>query len=550
LAAHLEILPEVEAQFGPLLIPHLTMVALREQRDRLKPHQPSQLDVANELIDAERRGLIRSWTGELPKLSADEEREAGSWKDWMSLLERARLQDAFVLDLAIQGESELGRPVLLTGTERLRRLVTLTDVRQFLRASGTLEVKGSDEELAPAVERHRRRSITFTNDGVSSVLEIDVEPLRRGASLYMTHGGAEELARMRLVKPASELLQLFIDPADQDARRARLQQFPNVQTRIEWIEKLMRTVSDGLAASRYRLLPQYLGEKKKSKDDAGADSDDDDKSLSLSLRCLRDVVALSPDACDAVWIDDRYLNRHRFAGTTPIADVCEILGSLETGGKLTSERRWRLYSRMRAANVRILPLSPAEVVHHVISAPIVDDELVDTPALRVLRQSVAALLADSQYLNVPSQEEIAAGRIGELNVVRTHSSSVHAALVGLWQRMKGKSNTREAELQSDWVVDNLYIDLALLRAGTVAQRNPPEPRASALGVAGLLFSCLQLLATGATLRELDEDTTASKYANWVYYKFVDARMDADRSFREALLKTVRGFRGGLRNLDR
>ena len=61
MAAHLDILSKVEDTFAPLRIPKTLVPCLLEMRDKLTHHQPSRLQIADQIIDIERKELLNTW---------------------------------------------------------------------------------------------------------------------------------------------------------------------------------------------------------------------------------------------------------------------------------------------------------------------------------------------------------------------------------------------------------------------------------------------------------------------------------------------------------
>jgi hypothetical protein len=529
LAAHLDLLTLVEQQFAPLRLSQLVMAGLHEQRDRLKPHQPSRLAVNDRLLQAERRGRIRCWEGELPTLGETDRAGAGNWLRWIALLERARREQAFVLDLPLSSESPPhGRPVAAAGPERLARLVSLATVRAGLRGAGR-SVSFSEE---PEDEGHGRPEDNLA--GEASDLPI-------GSVLYLTDSGAEALVSAGLLDAAAETYTVLVDPDDQELRRAHLATLREQEDQIAWIDGLIRRVSDGLTDGRYELLPVRPNEGETGDGRSGTgEASDGVGQLPMVLRLLRDLLELPAGTVDAIWIEDRWLNRHRLVGSARVTDVLEVVAVLEAAGRLTSGHRWDLWLRLRAANVRILPLSADEILHHLMQAPFADGKLVETPPLRVLRQSAAAVVEDAGTLRIPPRDVLATGILGDLEVVRSYVRAIHEVLVAIWKSggdLKEQATRSRVEARSRWVTDNLYLDMGLLRARVVHPGVPPEPGVSAAGVAGLVVGLIQLLSKEAAASEVgDGDARAKAYARWVCNELIAGRAKRDPEFRAAVLE--------------
>jgi hypothetical protein len=621
LAEHLQILDQVEAQFAPVRLSAHVLIALHEQRDRLKPHQPSRLTTRRLLLQAQRDEKVLTWTGSLPSLDADTQAAAGRWTRWVALLERALQENAFVVDLPLRDETPYGRPAAVAGTDRLDCLLTLEDLRRFLVDTGALDPLDSRakkdskadipswEAVAPTVTR------TPADDPPAEAHSVRRRRLPlKGDVVYLTMAGADALSHSGLLDAAATVLSLFVDPADQAQRRADLDDVQDLADSAEWLEGLLRRVSDGLSDGRYEMLStseaanaselhgedvpeneaQMLPHEARQPEDSvvpelqeGPSSDGEipeaapecsdpldskleasgDPTLQkggrpfpLSLRVLADLVSQPPETIDAVWIDDRAINRHQFAGTARLVDVLDVVAALAAAGRIDPQRRWAVHHQLRSANVRIVPLIADEILYHLRAARITDGVIVETPPLRVLRQYAAAVLEDAHMLRMPTPEQLAMGHIEELEVVRVYNTAVRDTLIELWRSARhqpGVAGRAEAEARSHWLMSSLYIDLGILRAQVIRTsraRRPnddamsdvalsteaPDPTISALDAAALLTNVIHLLSTGEQLRNPTDDLAVA-YANWVYTAVAADRAARDASFRAALIAQLRHF---------
>lgn len=577
LAEHLEILPEMEDAFAPLRIPHLTIVALRDQKDRLRHHQPKRVETSRRLLRAEREGRVDTWQGELPSLSPEERKAARHWWQWVALLERAQRENAFVLDLPLTAESEHGRPTDVAGPSRLARVVTVSEVCGFLVANGLVDPAQLQTELEGPARFGSMSERESKGDERTGVDENGTR-LYQDAVIYMTRGGADALETTGALKAASQYFQLLVDPSDQDVRRVQVDALSEIEEHVEWLDGLIRRVSDGLSDGRYALLPdrERFSVSQQQPDDIprsesvavevgggaraeqevekggmdgpeqsedGADEDDREdfgEPHSLALLCLSDVVSLPPDLVDIVWIADRWINRHAFAGSTRVTDVLELVAAMEESGHVTPARRLRIHHQLRSANIRIIPLSAEEVVQQLGQARVIDGDLRETAGLRTLRQYAAGVAGDAGNLRMPSPDDSAIGEWSELEVLRSYIAAIREALVQVWAeaRDSGDAASRaEAEARSRWIIRNLYVSAGLLRVRAHAPGLGAEDRVNAAEAASLLASAVQLLSTDEILE--GGDTVAAAYVEWIYEAVIESRADRDPKFRNTLVEHLR-----------
>jgi tetratricopeptide (TPR) repeat protein len=560
LAAHLDLLTILEAQYRPIRLPRLIIPALLEQREQLAPHQPSRIEVSRRLLQAERNGWIRSWDGELPETEVPSHVSTGKWARWLSLLERAHREGAFVVDLPMLGDHRQDqRPVEFLDPDRLARLVTPTTIQTLL------DPPGRQTGVAPADPRVS----DSPRSGTPSTQQV-----APGSVLYLTGEAPEALSASGALSTLAGLCTILVDPLDQHTRRAQLDALSDSQEQASWVESLSRRISDGLADGRYELLPLSIEtlvdtesrdsepvggateqrdemqdqEQYKSSHRAGANTSSAGRGRGtkrqspLTMRLLEELLTLAPGTVDAICIDDRCLNRHQYAGTARITDTLELMAALLAAGSLSSREHWARVLRLRASNVRLIPLTPDEILHHLNDAPIVDRQVVDTRALRILRQSAAAMV-DGAGLHIPSPDELASGDFGELLVARDYIRALHDSLFSLWSPSESGEalNVDSIRARSRWVLDNLYFDMGLLRARLVHPGTPPAYSVSATGVISLLAGTIRLLSPTNDNSTKPPDDSARAFAEWVYDDVISPRVRLDPSFRKAISEHLRVF---------
>jgi hypothetical protein len=532
LAHHLGLLPVVEQQFAPIRLSAVILVALREERDKLSPQQPSRLEMSRQLLRAERENRIRCWTGDLPALDVDTLAAAGHGARWVALLERARRERAFVLDRPLRDTLPHGRPSAVAGAERVARLVTVADLRRCLVALGVLEAqdppakRGGGTAIVGGETVHRDAEQLPTQQSRAKPAEGPRAILPTlGETVYVTAAGADALTTAGLLALVAETFDVRVDPSDQAAIRATLDEMGELEERATWVDGLLRRVSDGLEDGRYELLSpihaKHVSQPSPTHDSHGQVSEaaprandgqdaqshpavaedaspsaapevrhaapddtaahteesnapDDRQSFSLSIRVLEDVVGQPAGTVDAVWIDDRWFNHHEFAGTARIVDVLDVLSTLAKADRITTQRRWALHHQLRRANIRLVPLITDELLHWLRAAQITDGVVVETPQLRVLRHYVAAVFEDMRALRRPTPQRLTEGGTGELEYVKAYNTAIRESLIALWESTwhePADAEMRLPEAQSTWLMSSLYINVGLLRAHAT-----PSPR--------------------------------------------------------------------------
>lgn len=535
LAQHLDLLPVLEQEFGPIRLPHDIIAALHAERNHFVLHQPSRLGIARALLEAERRGQVQRATDAFPSLIEADATAAGGWSRWIALLERACVEQAFVLDLPLEPALPHGRPVAVAGTQRLSRIVTVASVRAHLAAWGAELPPVSAVELSESSEG-RRFSPTV---------------MARGSVLFLTDAGAEALTSAGLLSIAADYFSLLVDPLDQDARAASVAGESQRREYGEWVERLRQRVADGLADGHYALLPTGAHAAESGDEDAVGEPGDEVSSPQaasarrpqpLPFRVLRDLIALPEGTVDAIWIEDRSFTSYPVAGTTRLVDGLQVLAALERTGRISASEKWARWLRLRAANVRILPMCRDEIVYHLQQARIKDGQVVETRALEILRQSAAILIEDASALQLPSAQAIAAGQLGDLPVLVGYARAVHDALLAVWKpsgAVVDDAARAEMSARATWIAKNLFVDLGLLRIRVVTPDLLPETAPSAVGAANLLMRSIELLGTRSAPHATPDDAHARAFGEWMYHALILDRAERDAAFDVAHLDQLK-----------
>src|SRR4029450_9844023 len=136
---------------------------------------------------------------------------------------------------------------------------------------------------------------------------------------------------------------------------------------------------------------------------------------------------------DVLWIDDRYAHSypHQQHGI-PIIGINEVLKALVKMGALHDAGYYAYLSRLRAANVRFIPVEQGELLHHLRQARIEHGLLIETHALRVLRRSMAACLVQGQMLQRAPMPGGGAKSSRRNSLPHQFCSVVSETLVAVW----------------------------------------------------------------------------------------------------------------------
>lgn len=129
------------------------------------------------------------------------------------------------------------------------------------------------------------------------------------------------------------------------------------------------------------------------------------------------------------WVDDRWVNGHVHRDGVPIIGVNDVLRALLQRGFLQESEYYATLLKLRAANVRYIPLEVGEILYHLQQAQVTNETVVETPELEILRRYIAACLLDDTRLQRPPMPEGALNPEGETAFVIGNMRATGEAMV-------------------------------------------------------------------------------------------------------------------------
>jgi tetratricopeptide (TPR) repeat protein len=417
----LGILQEALRSFRKAAIPPETMLVLLNERKKIRFHQPSLVKAAEEIRRLIDNGQIRVAEG-LPVPRAELAEEVG--RDLAQLLEGARRDGGCVVR---------PRPIpkLRSFMNEEARIGDFDDlILSTLELEEWLKERGDVDG-----ETHRRSSqyLLARDQGARhrpAVLEgpIYLDDL---ALSYLQGAGLLPVLE-------SSGLDLRIHPSVKEEQFALISNAREREELIAEIEELRTILRDAMQSGELGFLRWHRLTEEEEHVYQGAPT--------LS-QLMRDA-----ENCDAAVIDDRLLQRtgrmsDRSGRLIPVICVLDVLNHLESQGVLSREQRHSKLHRLREAGFACIPVEPEELAGYLSSFQLKSGDFVESPELRVIRQTLA--------------------RIRSLDIV----APVEAAFLG---RLQLASIIIIRQL---WADEAVSVDHALLLSGWVWQNIAPSPLA-------------------------------------------------------------------------
>jgi hypothetical protein len=219
-------------------------------------------------------------------------------------------------------------------------------------------------------------------------------------------------------------------------------------------------------------------------------------------------------------------------GTCPGIDVFDILAALEAAGQLSVIERQAAELKLVAIGYGSLPYDTDQLLSLVRAAPLVDGQLVETPALRDLRRHFAVQF---DRLRFASQNIRIASSDGEQNEPRFGARHMHLASTLLPDLFADPAiPMEELVLRANWIWDNFNAE----QAGFMPIMGTPSDVTRRTLVRGNL----DRLITSILLLQLSdpkiERECREHYAAWVFGHVVEPTLQHNHALAQEVIAEV------------
>ena len=430
----LGLLSSVETVFDRLHIGSSLVQCLEEHLDQLSPQQPPRAIARKEIVkhlDTSKLAIWQPVTIPLPADSPLNPFVSDMGIEWCQRLSQAHIDLGLLVDfLPLHSMADINRGVLLP--ESFTAVVI------------------SAQQLIRAMKRAGWITGVETVNAVSAIGQSPSESdgrihLRTGMTVHLDSGQAEELALADVLQTLLEKTQVTIGASDANRLRHEVSKERADEELKKEIQRLLAHLSSAIGKAKYQVHVRNSFE-----------HEDGKFPLQPPERSLYEAIDFAEQGQIPVCVDDRSVRRHSTIGKAPLCDTWDVLHHLQGCNAINDEAFRDARSRMRAANLRYLPVSTEEILSCVCSAPIQNGELQETPELVCLRRYTAATLLDHQTLqnsirdqegNVHPREAIWPARL---------QVAITKAMADVWLNSNPANN--HAHIQADWIWFNLCFD--------------------------------------------------------------------------------------------
>lgn len=505
LAEHFGILEKIENSLGPIHIPNSIPLALTKMEHHLAHHQPEYLVIYQHILDLIDAGELHVVDTEPPSNSRDDTLANEIGEDRSTLLELAISHNGYLADylpLCRKGPDGFpsGDPPTSLPSIANNHLVNCKSLLNALLDEGAIPSQTYNVSLAKL--------------GAEGQNPIDaVRPVTK-RHIYCYGNIPELIADAGYLRIAAFKYTLFIEKEEVDRIKAALALNRDNRTTKEWVANLRVRISNGIDSGKYQIIPEPSpGDTKAS---IGADDDFDIQSNITLMR-------FTAQENDVIWVDDRFFSMRTHRVGAPIIGINEVLNLLLVKGIVTTQKYYDVLYKMRAANLRFIPLEKDEILYHLKNAQLDEQgKVIETAELAVLRRSFSAALLDKETLQRATVEDGSNVNRGEIDFLLSNSHAITEALLDLWNQEP--IDVSEAIAKSDWIRNNLYLDsLSLLSAASMAEEKHEPRYMVSLSLAGLIGR-----AIGLNSEQSGESASIrNAYLNWLHDQILGAKFDSD-----------------------
>ena len=499
LAAHLDILYKVEDTFALLRIPETLVPSLLKMKDELTHHQPSRLKIANQIIDIENEGLLNTWKYKVPLSDSNAKLIEEMGERWVTVFERARRENGAIACFLPLKTRDMGSPLTTLPDDADRYIVNCRALVDSLYDQGPL----SEAEYKQTLEKLGGEGRKNPNG---------IIPQQRSRIFLENRGIAQILAESDMLRTICERFDVYLESRELDHVRAELEIHRQRNDLINWLDRLINRIRDGIDSGIYEVIPYEGNEETEALDQQN-----------LSERFLRDLLSFKAQEGDVIWSDDRYVNGYFHSGEIPIIGINEVLKGLVSSGSISESEYYNILTKLRAANVRFIPIEQEEILYYLSQAGVDENgSLIETRGLRILRRYIAACLLEKNILQFPPMPENTSNSAGEIAFIINLSLVIPRTIVSLWTN---ESSVEKCIAQSNWLIDNLYLELQGLFK-TIDQEKPDQNdrQLAAMTLSGLIDGAISFPFKQG---ENGRPKQRTVYYDWLYKAFLQEKFEVN-----------------------
>lgn len=423
LAAQLEILESVEAEFAPILISSHTQALLRHIAEAISSVQPTIREACKQVISLIEEGLIgvRAETPS-PSVSIHQPEEGGQAEDEIDLGTNRSWSCILTEQLPSIGadSSPVDREII--GTVLADEIIRVYHLGRFQQPNKTLNA----------------------NEGICSDSE---QPLPTfGASVFLGDGVARKLADKGILQGLATVFRLSISSFEYATLKNTLKEAARADAQANKIMALVEHIQRKQLAGIYRYITKAAEMPKSSGEVTGE-----------ATLALYDLHLAGDQGADHIWCDDRFVNAFEGFENSKIIGVSEILDALREKHRITRSDYFRSISNLRNSNYRYLPLTTEEILWCLADSTFSPIGVAEGSDLAILRRHVASCVLAVESMRKP---DAATSSMMEFRWIFDMFKAINGAIREIWSNKE--STDPEQRQISDYLLSEFFVPLLIV----------------------------------------------------------------------------------------
>jgi hypothetical protein len=420
----LNLLDKALDAFEAVHIPHSTLAWLFEEKQRAAFHQPRRIKDAQELQHLLASGVLEKL---LPKTVPDGE-----------LSQQVGDELAALIGEAEKGNEDNETQHIVVRPSPVHRVSSLMEEEADL----TTHAAVLSSCLAIVDKLRERGQITVEEEGKArAYLQIQEKPwsnqpeITDGAVLYLDDLAISYFLHLGILEKLHAAGFRLIASPREVSEAIELTSYQGISDKVnEAIERIRSAIHLRIESGKIKVGRMYNP----------GDIDEQSISRHPSVR----LFALATD-CDAIIVDDRFLNKHFQAKIddgsmqAPIYSTLDLLDALASVGSITPEKRLEYRTLLRRAGYFLIPVNDCELVHYLDHSMVKGDRVIETAELKAIRENILRVRM-SIWLQLP-QEALWLDEMMRMFI---------RVLIGQWKAGADLSRVRAI---SDWIIGQVDV---------------------------------------------------------------------------------------------
>jgi len=197
-------------------------------------------------------------------------------------------------------------------------------------------------------------------------------------------------------------------------------------------------------------------------------------------------------------------------------------------GELTIDVYFAILNRIRASNLRFIPVQSDEILYHIRQARLDNGHLIETQEIINLKSYIAASLFHGRILQCPPMQDGSSNQMGEVEFLLSLGREIIGAIIELWI---SDVDENTCLTKADWLLSNLYLDhLGMSEAITWQRPNQNDLFLLAVSLSSFIGQAITIPAK----EEGGIQNRRQKYLDWIYHRLLKTKFEAN----PALLPTI------------